>query len=564
MEVITFFFKQIEKKIWFKVFFNYFLIFCLIISELLFLSNFFILVNSQSISTLDNNFINQLNVLILNSFNNFSFTETLLILLIFFLILKNVINLYQVYFQFSFIYNLTAQKASKLLKIYLNKNYEDFLKKDISIYIKQITRDIEHVFAGIFGLIISIAGDIIYISALLFFSLSLIDIDFNIKIFLLFIAFALLVNYLFSLSKKLGEVRGVTEQNTFKFLSDTLKIFKDIKIKEKTNNFINRFFLTYENYYKTRVQQGIINLMPKFSLEFLFILIFYIFFTNDTLSIDKFILKYSVFAIAILRLIPSIARLTSNLSQIVYNLKSIEYIKKDIEKKKYRYVKRNNIKEKIKFIHLKKIKHKFYSQKDGSSFEIFKNFNYKFTKGKIYGIYGSSGSGKSTLLNIISGLLKPNSGKIFINNKEIKSADISSLINLSFASQDNVILDDNIFVNITLDFQYDKKEINNIKNLLRYFNLKKFINKKFFDNKSLASIKNMSGGEMQRINFIRAAINNPDVLILDEPMSSLDIKNEKKMITFLQRFKKDKIIILTSHKLNHAKYFDKIIKLKSK
>ena len=135
---------------------------------------------------------------------------------------------------------------------------------------------------------------------------------------------------------------------------------------------------------------------------------------------------------------------------------------------------------------------------------------------------------------------------------------------MSFASQDNVILDDNILVNITLDFHHNDKEIRNIKSLLKYFNLKKFINKKFFDNKSLASIKNMSGGEMQRVNFIRAVISNPDVLVLDEPMSSLDIKNEKKMIMFLQKFKKNRIIILTSHKLNHAKYFDKVIKLKSK
>ena len=56
---------------------------------------------------------------------------------------------------------------------------------------------------------------------------------------------------------------------------------------------------------------------------------------------------------------------------------------------------------------------------------------------------------------------------------------------MSFASQDNVILDDNILVNITLDFHHNDKEIKNIKSLLKYFNLKKFINKKFFDNKKI-------------------------------------------------------------------------------
>ena len=75
--------------------------------------------------------------------------------------------------------------------------------------------------------------------------------------------------------------------------------------------------------------------MPKFSLELLFLFIFFVFFINDSLTIDKFILKYSVFAIALIRLIPSVARLTSNISQIIYNLKSVEFIKNDIEKSNY-------------------------------------------------------------------------------------------------------------------------------------------------------------------------------------------------------------------------------------
>ena len=165
-------------------------------------------------------------------------------------------------------------------------------------------------------------------------------------------------------------------------------------------------------------------------------------------------------------------------------------------------------------------------------------------------------------MNIISGILRPNKGKIFINNKSVKSDDIPKLTNLSFASQDNVILDDNILVNITLNFDHNKNDIDQIKSLLKYFNLNKFINKKFFDKKSLASIKNMSGGEMQRINFIRAIINDPKILILDEPTSSLDTKNEKKVFNYLKKIKKNRIIILTSHKLSQLKYFDKIIKLK--
>ena len=103
MEVVYFFFKQVEKKIWLKVFFNYFLISGLIVTELLFLTYFFILVNDQSTNFIDNNLINNFNIQVLNFFDGISYNETLLLLLIFFLILKNFLNLYQVYFQFEHI-----------------------------------------------------------------------------------------------------------------------------------------------------------------------------------------------------------------------------------------------------------------------------------------------------------------------------------------------------------------------------------------------------------------------------------------------------------------------------
>ena len=71
----------------------------------------------------------------------------------------------------------------------------------------------------------------------------------------------------------------------------------------------------------------------------------------------------------------------------------------------------------------------------------------------------------------------------------------------------------------------------------------------------------MSGGEKQRIGFLRAVMNEPDLILLDEPTSSLDKKNEKGIFDFLLSIKKDKIIVVTSHKEDQKKYFDEIINL---
>ena len=127
-----------------------------------------------------------------------------------------------------------------------------------------------------------------------------------------------------------------------------------------------------------------------------------------------------------------------------------------------------------------------------------------------------------------------------------------------------LIIDENIMINSTLRFSHSSEEIDKIKFYLKKFNLNKFLNHKFFDENSSQSIKNMSGGEKQRIAFIRSIINNPDLLILDEPVSSLDKRNSETIFEFLKVYKKNRIIIVTSHKDSEKKYFDKIFYLNSK
>ena len=203
-----------------------------------------------------------------------------------------------------------------------------------------------------------------------------------------------------------------------------------------------------------------------------------------------------------------------------------------------------------------------YIKKDNSKLsEKFNNLNINLKKNNIYGIYGESGSGKSSLLNILSGFIKPNKGKIFVNDKNHNFYDLTKKFKIGYAPQIATILDENIIVNSTLKFKNSAQKVEELKEYLKILNLKKFINKKYFENKNISSIKNMSGGEKQRIGFLRAVINEPDLILLDEPTSSLDKKNEKAIFEFLLSIKKNKIIVVTSHKEEHKKYFDKIINL---
>lgn len=288
--------------------------------------------------------------------------------------------------------------------------------------------------------------------------------------------------------------------------------------------------------------------------EIFLLALFFIIYRNESegITITDFIIKYSVFAIALLRLIPSFSKLSAYFSNIIFNLESVKFIEQDLANKislKKKIIKKN----KISHIKLKNINVEYINNPK------FINLNLEFKKNNIYGVYGESGSGKTTLLNLLSGFIKPQKGEIIIDNINYNFYSITNEIKVGYAAQMPTIIDENIYVNIALEYSSNPNTKNKIKKYLKKFDLNKFNKKEYFIDSVSSTIKDMSGGEKQRIGFIRAIINDANLILLDEPTSSLDSKNEKKIFEFLSSIKKDKIIVVTSHKKNQKKYFDKII-----
>jgi ABC-type multidrug transport system ATPase subunit len=557
---IKFLFSQIERKNWIYVIFNYFLVLFITLSDVIFLGIFYLLLNKQTDSKFINIFFDKLNFLNKKYLLDYDLTKAYLLLLIFFLIFKNILNFFQNYFYANFIHNISLNKSSKLLSVYFSLDFESFNKKELSIYIKQILRDVEAAFLGIFGLVISFFGEITYIIILLFYLNHLLIFNINVEIVILCIILLFFIIYLFKKSDNLGKLRSFNEIKIFKTLSDTLSIFRELKLNNQSKQFIERYKSFLNSYYKSKIYSGLINISPKFILEFFAIVLFFLLYKESKLDINQFFLKFSVLALAMLRLIPSFARLSYYITNIFYNINSIDFIKDDLnrnfnlDKKKIEYKSIDNIR-------LKNVSLSYYSKNSSSPFVILNNFNLSLKKNNIYGIYGLSGSGKTSLLNILVGFIKPQKGKIYYNNQLQIHNKISTKYNISFLSQNPTILDENIIINSTLRFSNTIEDINKIKFYLNKFNLRRFLKYKFIGDSSIQSIKNMSGGEKQRISFIRSIINNPDLLILDEPVSSLDSKNAQKIFNFLRNYKKDRIIIVTSHKNSEKKFFDKVINL---
>ena len=189
---------------------------------------------------------------------------------------------------------------------------------------------------------------------------------------------------------------------------------------------------------------------------------------------------------------------------------------------------------------------------------VLKDINLQIEEGSIVTIKGPSGSGKSTLLSIIGTLDSADSGEFSINGKKIQDElNIDKLRNKSigFVFQfHNLIAELTLEENVSLPKMIAKEKIdkNQINKLFDYFDLKDRM--KSFPN-------DLSGGEKQRVAVMRAIINNPSVIIADEPTGNLDKENVLKMISLFQKLNTEKklTIIIATHDENvfdigHKKY----------
>lgn len=194
---------------------------------------------------------------------------------------------------------------------------------------------------------------------------------------------------------------------------------------------------------------------------------------------------------------------------------------------------------------------------------ILKNVNLIIKMGTHILLNGPSGCGKSTICKIIYKENFIDDGNVYIGNKNINDLNISSIRNnILYVSQNEELFTGSVKENIEMDRNIDEDDFYNI---CKICEVDKIINKKEMRYESLIepSLNNISGGEKQRIILARALLKKANIIILDEALSEVDIKLERKIIKNIRDYFKNKTIIYISHK-NQNKCFENIINLEDK
>lgn len=194
---------------------------------------------------------------------------------------------------------------------------------------------------------------------------------------------------------------------------------------------------------------------------------------------------------------------------------------------------------------------------------ILKDVSFSINRGEIVSLLGKNGAGKSTLINLLLGIKKPNVGDVYLDDKLInkykpnerakKIAYVpQELEETSLSVYDFLLLGKLPYFNL-LPSPNDKEEITKVLFMFGLANI------------AYRSMSEISGGERQLVNILRALLTHPDVLLLDEPTSSLDIKNQKKILLLLKDIarKENIVVMLSLHDINEALFIsDRLLLLK--
>lgn len=198
--------------------------------------------------------------------------------------------------------------------------------------------------------------------------------------------------------------------------------------------------------------------------------------------------------------------------------------------------------------------------------KILDNISFEVESGEILGILGPNGSGKTTLLNVLNGVLKKKNGDIFIKNKKIEDYSRKELAKImailpqdmspSFDFTVYEIVSMGRYPHLGLLDSFSEKDEKMIENAMEITDVLKFKNK---------SIREISGGERQRVFIARAIAQEPEIILLDEPTSNLDLKYQIEILDIIEKMRKEgKTIIISMHDVNLAiKYCSRLALLSS-
>ena len=478
---------------------------------------------------------------------------------IFYLSLLTFIFLIKAYFSYlytkifnKFVFESQSYISEKLFHNYLFRDYSFHLYSNTTELITNCSIEVNTFIGNVLMPLMTLISEILIV----FFVLSLLFVfeplsTFILTAFLIFFGFLFLKKFK-NKSKKFGIRRQELESIKNSLINQGLRGIKDLIVSNKREHLLAQF--RKFNVESTTIgsnQNLFLNLMKIISepLIALLLLILVISWSLMGKEISGLIVFFTFLILAIYRTLPSIFKIINSVQSINFGFSAFNLILNELSTnfndENYDNKSTLILDENYEIV-FDNVKFKY----PNNDTLIFNNFNLTINKGDKILILGKSGSGKTTFLNLILGLLKPISGNIFINNVLFDENLSFIRSKIGYVSQNVYLSNSTILDNIIMgDNNYDLELLNKVIDVsdlnILIDSLPNGINTEL----SEGGI-NLSGGQVQRIGIARALYSRPEIIVLDEFTSALDLNTENLIFKKIMDNYKDKTVILVTHKKN--------------
>ena len=402
-------------------------------------------------------------------------------------------------------------------------------------------------------------------------TISLFIINYRILFFL--ITFSLLFYLIaYITTKKYVDIYGKlifeTRKNITRIVQESLGYIRQIVLDDSHSFFIQEYDKNNIQNSLIEAKSNTINQIPRYLMESLVlsgIVISIIVLYLSGINFSSYLTTVGAFILGLQKLLPLFQktfRAAYAIRKEKYSVNSIVELLKDI--KKYHHNKRDELVNIFKLKNNIRFENISFSYKEN---KVLENINLKINKGEVIGIVGKTGTGKSTFIDILLGLIKPNSGNLYIDENKMDS-NLFRRFRLSVSSvpQDYFLLDRTIEENIVFGKNRSKIDYNLLNKVVNISMLKDLINSLRYGLKTFVGENGvrLSGGQKQRLAIARALYKKHSVLILDEATSALDSETEKNILENIVKNYPKLTILMIAHRLQTLKNCDYIIEIKNK
>ncbi|MEL7834399.1 ABC transporter ATP-binding protein [Fodinibius sp. Rm-B-1B1-1] len=467
------------------------------------------------------------------------------------------------YFEARFIFNRRYQISFELMRSYMQAPYVFHLKRNTAELLRNISQEINVLINSVITNILMMGREGVVTLAILAFLFTVEPL-----ITLLVIALSGFGAGTFILlnkrkMKEYGEEEQVRRAEMIKAVNQGLGGIKEARVLNREDDFIEKF--RREAYYSTRLMAYLrfIQQIPRPVVEttaVLGMLLIAVLLVWQDRPMGAIIPILTLFAMATVRLMPSIQQLATMYTRLRYNMVSLDPIYndlKELESATKAFVKDRKKDIQLSLRHSIEIQNVSYCYPD-SEVHALQNISLTIPKGRAVGFVGSSGAGKTTIVDLILGLLEPDEGAIAVDGVDIRQNISAWQKNIGYIPQSIYLADETLRSNIA--FGIPKEEINN-QQVLKAVELAQLNSLVEQLPEGLDTIigehgTRLSGGQRQRVGIARALYHEPEVLVMDEATSALDNITERQITQAIESLKGERTLIMIAHRLTTVKNCD--------